>query len=457
MSDRWQPMLPARDDDPERRIAKLARINAALMQRVERSMDQQANAYSLFQTAISLESQVRVRTEELKNTLFRLEQANSELRAARDAAEQANRVKTRFFTSVGHDLLQPLHAARLSLSAMAEYQSESHGRRLTEQVDHALSTIEDLLRTILDLSKLEAGVIKPAIQEVPLNQLFASLSLDLEPLARQKGLKFSSRPTEAMVLTDPLMLRRILQNLTANAVHYTEAGEILLAARRRGTMMRIEVWDTGPGIPSHDCQRIFEEFQRGASTAGRNGNGFGLGLSIMRRMAETLNHPVGLCSKLDRGTCFSVSAPYAGISKSVPTVTAQVQRPSRASGFNGAKIMVIDNEPAVLDAMHALLERWSCEVRVALRLDRMQNLAITPVEAFRPDLVVADYHLDNGDCGLDAVHQLRKRWGESLPAIIVTADHSADIADAVHNAGCELLCKPLRPAELRVLMLHLLG
>ena len=453
-TERWQ--IPPEGDDKERRIAKLARINAALMQRVERSMDQQATAYSLFQTAISLESQVRVRTEELKNTLFRLEQANSELRAARDAAEQANRVKTRFFTSVGHDLLQPLHAARLSLSAMAEYEETSQGSRLAAQVDHALTTIEDLLRTILDLSKLEAGVIKPAIQDVPLRDLFASLSLDLEPLARQKGVKFSTRPTEAMVLSDPLMLRRILQNLTANAVHYTETGEILLAARRRGTMVRIEVWDTGTGIPSADCQRIFEEFQRGSSTGGRNGNGFGLGLSIMRRMAETLNHAVGLCSKLDHGTCFSVSAPYAGISAKKPVAPAQAATPRQAYGFNGAKVMVIDNEPSVLDAMHALLERWSCDVRVALRLDRMRKVAVNGADAFQPNLIVADYHLDNGDCGLDAVQQLRARWGENLPAIIVTADHSPGIAQAVQNAGCELLCKPLKPAELRVLMLHLL-
>ncbi|MDO9381416.1 MAG: hybrid sensor histidine kinase/response regulator [Hyphomicrobiaceae bacterium] len=453
-TERWQ--IPPESDDKERRIAKLARINAALMQRVERSMDQQANAYSLFQTAISLESQVRVRTEELKNTLFRLEHANSELRAARDAAEQANLVKTRFFTSVGHDLLQPLHAARLSLSAMAEFEETSQGSRLAGQVDHALSTIEDLLRTILDLSKLEAGVIKPAIQEVPLRDLFASLSLDLEPLARQKGVEFSTRPTEAMVLSDPLMLRRILQNLTANAVHYTETGKILLAARRRGTMVRIEVWDTGTGIPSADCQRIFEEFQRGSSTGGHNGNGFGLGLSIMRRMAETLNHAVGLCSKLDRGTCFSVSAPYAGISAERPAAPAPVATPPQAYGFDSAKVMVIDNEPSVLDAMHALLQRWSCDVRVALRLDRMRNIAVTGADAFRPDLIVADYHLDNGDCGLDAVRQLRARWDENLPAIVVTADHSPDIAEAVHNARCELLCKPLKPAELRVLMLHLL-
>ena len=443
-------------EDRDRKIAKLSRINAALIQRVELSMDQQANAYSLFQRAISLESQVRVRTEELKNTLVCLEQANAELRAARDTAEQASQVKTRFFTSVGHDLLQPLHAARLSLSAMTEYEKTPQGRRLGDQVDHALSTVEELLRTILDLSRLEAGVIKPAVADVNLGDVFASLSSDLEPLSQQKGLKFSARSTDLMVKSDPMMLRRILQNMLANAVQYTEQGEILLAARRRNGEVRIEVWDTGPGISAADSQRIFEEFQRGPSAAGRQGTGFGLGLSIMRRMAETLGHPLGLCSKVERGTCFSISAPFAG--KALPSVTALPVRPvaQAAYGFDGARIMVIDNDPTVLNAMQALLDGWGCEARVALRLDRLHNVAIGGGQPFQPDLVLADYHLENGDCGLDAVQRLRARWGESLPAVIITADHSAEIADVVQRAGCELLCKPVKPAELRGLMMHLL-
>lgn len=443
---------PFEHDDQDRRIAKLARINAALMQRVERSMDQQANAYSLFQTAISLEGQVRVRTEELKNTLFRLEQANSELRAARDAAEQANRVKTRFFTSVGHDLLQPLHAARLSLSALAECEQTSVGRRLSDQVDHALSTVEELLRTILDLSKLEAGVIKPVIQSVPLSGLFESLKLDLEPIAREKGLRFTARATDVRVSSDPLMLRRILQNLAANAVHYTERGEILLAARRRGDGIRIEVWDTGPGIATADRDRIFEEFQRGASAAGRHGNGFGLGLSITRRMAEALGHPLGLRSSVGKGTCFTVSVPFAGVAERSSQIPgAPIRVAPQPYGFDGTQVAVIDNEPSILEAMRALLEGWSCEVRSASSLDRLQNEG-----AFRPDIVLADYHLDNGDCGLNAVRQLRAQWGKDLPAVIITADHSLAIADAVRDAHCELLCKPLKPAELRVLMLTML-
>lgn len=449
------------DEDLERRITKLARINAALMQRVERSMDQQANAYSLFQTAIGLESQVRIRTEELKSTLSRLEQANAELRAARDTAEQANKMKTRFFTSVSHDLLQPLHAARLSLSALEDCEKTERGRHLGEQVDHALSTIEEFLRTILDLSKLEAGVIKPNLQQVPLAQIFTSLALDLKPIAIQKGLCFRFRATDATVTSDPLMLRRILLNLSANAVHYTEKGNILLAARRRGTDMRIEVWDTGPGIPPSECDRIFEEFQRGVSATGHNGQGFGLGLSIMRRMAETLNHPVDLCSKVGHGTCFSISAPYAGLADVSAKPDHQSHEQSKAArqayGFNGAKILVIDNEPTVLDAMQALLSNWSCDSRVALRLEPMRKLAIDGDNPFKPDLILADYHLDNCDCGLDAVRLLRERWGRNLPAIIITANHSTEIAELARNAGCELLCKPLKPAELRTLMMHLLN
>jgi two-component system, sensor histidine kinase len=260
----------------ERRLEKLVKINAALMQRVERSMEQQANAYTLFQTAIGLEAQVRLRTDELKSALNRLEQVNDELVAARDAAELANRLKTRFFTAVGHDLLQPLHAARLTLSAL-ERTGEAEDGRLLQQIDHALSTIEDLLKTILDLSKLEAGIVMPALQAVALGPLFRSLVVEFEPLAHAKGLALAWRACEDGVRSDPLMLRRMIQNLLVNALHYTERGAVRLVARRRGEAVRIEVWDTGPGIPPAERTRIFEEFQRGSASerAGRGGMGPG--------------------------------------------------------------------------------------------------------------------------------------------------------------------------------------
>ena len=248
----------------ERRIIKLAKINAALMQRVERSMEQQANAFSLFQTAIGLEAQVRIRTEELKNALDRLEQTNDELVIARDASDRANRVKTRFFTAVGHDLLQPLHAARLSLSALGGGAAAGTNTRLIGQIDNALDSIEELLKTILDLSKLEAGALTPALQAVPLTSLFHALISDIEPIAREKGLILTMRDTSAAVTSDPLMLRRMLQNLLVNAVRYSERGEVKLGGKAAGRV------DPRRGVghrPRHRGQRA-EAHLRGVPARG---------------------------------------------------------------------------------------------------------------------------------------------------------------------------------------------
>lgn len=442
-------------DELERHIAKLNKINAALMQRVEKSMDQQANAYSLFQTAITLESQVRVRTEELKSALSRLERTNDELMTARDAAERANRFKTRFFTAVGHDLLQPLHAARLSVSALAEPNGTSYQRRLADRIEHALTTIEDLLKSILDISKLEAGFTSPSLRPVPLDELFSSLALDIEPLARVKNLSLTWRRSHLAVISDPLMLRRILQNLMTNAVQYTQKGGIKLAARRRGTHVRIEVWDSGPGIAPAERQMIFEEFQRGPATERPAIGGFGLGLSIVKRMAEALDHPLDLCSRVGSGTRFSITVPFAG-DVDPHRGHAAADGCSRPYGLAGTKVVVADNDSSVLDAMQSLLESWTCEVRLLRGLAELDGLIVK--KRFRPDIILADYHLDGGTCGLTIVDRLRTATADSsLPAIVVTADHSPETADNARANGCEILLKPVKPAELRALMQHLLS
>ncbi len=444
----------ARPEDLERQLTKLKKINAALMQRVEKSMDQQANAYSLFQTAIMLEGQVRVRTEELKTALSRLERTNDELTKARDASERANRFKTRFFTAVGHDLLQPLHAARLSAGALADHNGSEQHRRLAGRIEHALTTIEELLRSILDISKLEAGVITPSVRLVPLGELFASLVVDIEPLARAKSLTFKWRHSDLAVMSDPPMLRRILQNLIANAVQYTQIGGIMLAARRCGPDVRIEVWDTGPGIPPAERKSIFEEFQRGPDADRATVGGFGLGLSIVQRMSEALGHSVGLCSRIGHGTRFSITAPFAGTvyyaaAQPVPTTH------SRPYGLSGAKAIVIDNDGSVLEAMQSLLEHWECNATLLRGLNDLDGLIESGI---RPDILLVDYHLDGGTCGLTAVTKLRAAVADrTLPAIIITADHSGAVADQVRAADCELLMKPVKPAELRALMAHLIA
>ncbi|OYX98801.1 MAG: hybrid sensor histidine kinase/response regulator [Hyphomicrobium sp. 32-62-53] len=426
--------IPPRHDGPgselEQRLEKMARINAALMQRVERSMDQQANAYSLFQTAIGLEGQVRVRTDQLKTALDRLEDVNSELTSARDAAERANRFKTRFFTAVGHDLLQPLHAARLTLSAMLDGERDREQQRLGGQVDHALSSIEELLKTILDL-----------------------LVSDLAPIARAKGLRLSHRPTRLMVRSDPLMLRRIVQNLVANAVHYTEKGRIRLLARRRGLKVRLEIWDTGPGIPPAERDRIFEEFQRGTASETARVGGFGLGLSIVQRMSEALEHDLNLCSLVGHGSCFTVTTRFSTMRE-----MQRAPEPVVAPGYGlpVSNVLVIDNEPTVVEAMRALLTRWGCTVRVAASAEDVDAL-FSETPDYSPDIVLADYHLNRGQTGVAVVSDLRSRLGLEVPAIVISADRSLTQASLAASGTFELLRKPVKPAELRALMLHVMA
>lgn len=446
--------VTSREEELERQVRKLEKINVALMNRVERSMAQQGNAYSLFHTAIGLESQVRVRTDALKDALVDLERTNDELTVARDTSDRSNRVKTRFFTAVGHDLLQPLHAARLSLSAMEESGQISEQVRLAAQIDHALSSIEELLKTILDLSKLEAGVIQPNYKPIALNQLFQSLISDIEPIAQDKGLRVRWRPTSGVVRSDPVMLRQVLQNLLANAVRYTDNGSILLSARRRGDDYRVEVWDTGPGIEAAEQERIFEEFQRGRS-AGNGAAGFGLGLAIVLRTTQALGHSIGLCSRVGTGTCFQVSAP-ATLEPPQETAPSRSFEKKSAYGFSRANVILIDNDEVVLSAMRTLLERWQCHIETACDLGDIKRL-VSAEDARQPDIVLADFHLDHGACGLDGIRLVREKWGEAVPAIVITADHTEAVEQQVLGGNCEILRKPVRPAELRALMLHLLS
>lgn len=440
-------------NDIERTVDKLTKINSALMKRVERSMDQQANAFSLFQTAISQEAQIRLRTEELKHALAKLAHANIELRDARDAAERANTFKTRFFTAVGHDLLQPLHAARLTLSELADVQATADNRRLASNISSALSTIEELLTSILDISKLDAGVYVPNVQPVALGPLFEQLVSSLEPVTRNKNLDLRCRPTTLGVTSDPLMLRRMLQNLLANAAHYTKEGGILLAARKRGDTVVIEVWDTGSGIVSSERDRIFEEFQRGTASQNQGATGFGLGLAIVRRMADALSHQLGLESRVGHGSRFAIYAPYNDVPKESKTSTMSTQ--SAGPGLITKPIIVVDNDLAVLDAMQTLLRRWGAEVRLARDLDDINEILADA--QFRPAIILADYHLDGDVLGTEAVTRIRDGIRASVPAILITADRTQATMNAARKFNCELLHKPVRPGELRALMQHLIG
>ena len=437
----------------QREAVKLKKINAALMSRVERSIDQQFNAFSLFETAIALDRQVLDRTQQLQEALRSIERSNDSLFRAKQQAEAASSLKSSVLISVTHDLLQPLNAARLTLSTLAEMNVPERGVALIEQVNRSLLTLEDLLRTLLDISKLDAGMLKPEVRPVLLSSIFEPLKQEFSSLAAKRGLSLRIRPTSAAVISDPQMLRRILQNLLANALRYTQKGGVLMGGRLTGDDICIQVHDTGPGIPETQRQAIFTEFQRGDSSVGDQA-GFGLGLSIVRRFASELGHEIQLTSRLGHGSTFSVTLPRTSSSQLFEGEPEVRDVDFHYSGMEGAKILLIENDAFGAEAMAALLEKWGCDVATTISAtDALERIgALGGV----PDAIIADLHLDNDENGLAAVDAIRQQTRTDIPALIVTADYSADAAKEASIYGLELLKKPIRPAELRSLLSFLL-
>ncbi|MFO1114591.1 MAG: ATP-binding protein [Beijerinckiaceae bacterium] len=439
---------------PAEIVQRLTRINKALVERLENRIDSQASAYSLFQTAIGLEAQVRQRTAELKTALVDLERSNAALVSAKEVAEKANSSKTRFLAAAGHDLLQPLYAAQLSISTLAEMQATPESAALCRQIDRALVTIEAYLRSILDISKLDAGVVMPEIQNVALAEIFQSLDSDFRPIVERKKLKLRFRPTRLMVASDSILLRRVLQNLVSNAARYTEEGGVLVGVRQRGAFVRIEVTDTGVGVDPNETERIFEEFHRSPSQRqGRSGEGLGLGLSIVQRMAQALDHRIELRSRPGRGSRFTIVAPLAQDDEPSPAETVLVETWARASDLTGRRVLLVENDPDVLEATRWLLVQWGADVSAARDLSSVRE-RLSGARA--PDVIVADYHLDSGENGLQAIALARSLTRSEVPSVVVTADQTAETTELVRAAGCEVLRKPVKPAQLRAVLTHLL-
>jgi two-component system, sensor histidine kinase len=438
----------------QRETTKLKKINAALMSRVERSIDQQFNAFSLFETAIALDHQVLNRTRQLQDALRAIERSNDYLYRAKQQAEAASSLKSSVLISVTHDLLQPLNAARLTLSTFAEMEVSDRGAALLEQVDRSLLTLEDLLKTLLDISKLDAGVLKPEARPILISSLFDPLRCELAPLAAKRGLSLKIRPSLLAVISDPLMLRRILQNLLTNALRYTQRGGVLMGCRRKGGEVRIQVHDTGPGIPEAQRQAIFQEFRRGEANTGDDA-GFGLGLSIVRRFATVLGHDVQLSSRVGYGSTFSVRLPHTELEIGAGAGRELQHHDFQFSGLEGAKILIVENDPSSAEAMALLLEKWGCDVAKTIStadaLERLGALGGTP------DAIIADLHLDSDESGLEAVNAIRQQVKSEIPAMIVTADYSVDAAREAAVYGLELLKKPVKPAEMRSLLSFLLA
>jgi Na+/proline symporter/signal transduction histidine kinase len=387
----------------------------------------------------TLERRVRERTEEL----MRL---NGELAQAKQEADEANLSKTRFLAAASHDILQPLNAARLYTTSLVERQAANDERRLVDNIDASLEAVEEILGALLDISRLDAGAMKPEIASFRLDELFRQLAVEFAPMAAQKGLTLTFVPTSLAIHSDRRLLRRLLQNLVSNAIKYTSKGGVLVGCRRRGKRLSLEVHDTGPGIPQAKQRIIFQEFQRleqGAKIA----RGLGLGLSIVERIARVLEHRLTVKSKVGRGSSFMVQVPVApALPAAAPGPAPQ---PIGAAPLDGLTVLAIDNEPQILEGMQALLTGWGCHTLVAG--DWQAAHEVLTASHTTPDVVIVDYHLDEGN-GLDVVTQLRWRFGANLPAILITADRSQEVRERAQAKSVHLLNKPVKPASLRALL-----
>jgi signal transduction histidine kinase len=387
----------------------------------------------------SLERRVRERTEELTRL-------NTELGRAKGEAEQANISKTRFLAAASHDILQPLNAARLYVTSLVERQGGGNDAQLVGNIDASLDAVEEIFGALLDISRLDTGAMKPEIVSFRMDELLRQLEVEFTPLAQERGLKLQFVPCSLAVESDRRLLRRLLQNLISNAIKYTPRGRVLVGCRRRRRRLRIDVYDTGLGIPSSKKRTIFQEFHRldqGAKVA----RGLGLGLSIVERIARVLDYKIGVVSTVGRGSHFSVEAP---LSAAVPVRLHQrVTRDVDRVQLSGITVLCIDNDLTILDGMETLLGGWGC--RVFKAPDLATAIAVAAEAKISPDGLLVDYHLDDGN-GITAINELRRRFGANLTAILITADRSPHVREEARANRTQLLNKPVKPAALRALL-----
>ncbi len=422
--------------------------------------ERRRTAEALHQAYQNLERRVRERTAELTavNSQLREEigeraRAEARLREAKREAEQANLSKTKFLAAVSHDLLQPLNAARLFTSALQEHQVPPASAGLIRNVSNSLEDVESLLGTLVDVSKLDAGVIKPDVTSFAVADLLDNLAAEYRQIAGSEGLTLDFVPSSALVKSDPQLLARVLRNFLTNAIRYTASGRVLLGCRRRAGVLSIEVWDTGAGIAEDKLGEIFQEFKRGAPVRSTQDRGLGLGLAIVDKIVRMLGHRIRVSSREGHGSCFAVEVPYAR-SVARPREQDQVCALLPGDHLTGARIWVVDNDAAICAGMRTLLEGWGCRVVTALSGDDLAR----QVDTVRgeADLLLVDYHLDNGHTGDELVRELNARRSSPLPVLMITANYSNDLKQQMRDLGQMLMHKPVRPMKLKTAMSHLL-
>lgn len=381
------------------------------------------------------------------------EQARAEAAQARAEAEKARTAKGRFLSAASHDLRQPFQAMHLFHHLLMGRLTDPASRELGDKLEQAITAGETLLRALLEVSALEAGVVKVQPQTFPIDETLGRLLQEFAPEAEAKGLRFNVRPAEVEVTTDPILLERLLRPLLSNALRYTEKGGVLLGARRRGDVLRVEVWDTGIGIAEADHKAIFEDFHQLGNPGRDRKQGLGLGLAIARRLAELLGLPVTLRSRPGKGSVFAVDLPLAEREREDEGKEDAAGTTSGVGGGNAGDrgtVLVIEDDAMQLEGIGLLLRGWGYEVIASRSLsEAYSRLAARPSP---PDIVLSDLRLTGPETGIEAIRAVRDRCGRRVPGVIVTGDTDPDRLRRVDRSGFGVVHKPYDPVVLKSLI-----
>ncbi|UBU49165.1 hybrid sensor histidine kinase/response regulator [Cobetia amphilecti] len=464
------------------RNRQLEKINAALIERVESSSPSPSAPYAAFEHAVLLADQVRERTDALHRTLDELGALNRRLTAAKAAAEAANHSKTRFLAAISHDLLQPLNAARLFASALEEQlarlaldaslpgdaisdvmpndasQGVSTPGELVARLGRSLADVESLLGTLVDISRLDAGVLTADVAVFPVRELLDVLAEEYRQLGAARGLELHYVATHLSIESDLQLLARVVRNFLSNALRHvpdgSTRGRVLLGCRRRGDWLEITVADNGPGIAEHQREVVFQEFRRLAPRQDNEQRGLGLGLAIVKRITGLLEHPLSLTSTPGRGAAFAVRVPIRQPASVVgpaadASSTGQPCTSPLAQPLLDTVIWVVEDDREVCAGMQSLLGGWGASVYCA---DDAEVLLQQAVAA--PQVLIVDHQLGEGQPdGLKQAQRLRQRW-PGLPVVVISADHSAPLKARTRALGFGFLLKPVKPLRLRQLLVN---
>ncbi len=369
----------------------------------------------------------------------RVAAATAELQTQKEVAELANRTKTQFLAAASHDLRQPIQAAGLFVSALRLRSRDDDTQRLVSRIERALAGLDAVLDALLDISRLDAGAVSPRVETFPVARILTGLRDAFAAAAGESQLELRVVPTSAWCVSDPLLLERVLSNLVSNALRYTAKGGVVVGCRRSGERLRLEVWDTGSGIPENKRDEIFREFVQLGNPQRNRDKGLGLGLAIVDRLSRLLDHPVGFRSLVGKGTVFSVTVPRAPPPR---LQDAAVPRRARSVDFSGLRLLAVDDDPDVLESLVAYLTQVGAEVVTASSVAEARQAAASG----RPiDAVLSDYRLPDGD-GVSLIAELRRTGGREIPGIIMTGETAESVLHRVEESDLPLLHKPV-PAD----------